>query len=246
MKTIYSFLLIFFQIIFSFSQEKETQFRIDTNQYMIMKIDSIDNFYLINFQSNNACYKVVSRKILNSCSNLVLGEVYKLSLSEMFPFTLNFSDQRFHIGEGVYIDIDYGNNLYYAKELCGLCYEFDSIKLLKCKQLENSQYVFENTMQYIYFHYDIDKDKSASFFEFYRDLEKNSISFVLNNIKTIPIFISPEISDINYELFNDTIEHKIFQGKIFYEYKNLYFIKGRYAGDDNEIMGWIEKKHIIN
>lgn len=172
MKTIYCFLLIFFQIIFLFSQETEAKSKIDTNQYVIMKIDSIDNFYLINFQSNNGCYKVVSRKIHNSCANLVLGKVYKLNLSEMFPFTLNFSDQRFHIGGGVCIDIDCGNNLYYAQELCGLCYESDSLKLIKCKQLENSQYAFENSMQYIYFHYNIDKEKYPSFFEFYRDLEK--------------------------------------------------------------------------
>lgn len=54
------------------------------------------------------------------------------------------------------------------------------------------------------------------------------------------------MAEINYELFSDKIEHKIFHGKIFYEYKNLYFIKGQYTGEENEIMGWIEKEYIAN
>ena len=244
MKNIYCFLIILFQTIFLFSQERETLFKIDSIQCVVIKIDSIENFYLIDIQSNEDIYKIISRKMCNTCSNLHIGKMYQLSLYAMFPPTLNFLDQRYHIGGNVFIEIDWGNNLYHAQELCGLCYETDPIKIKKCKRLINQQDAFENAMLYIYFHYDIKKNKHITFIDFIEKQKVNSIHFTLTKPKSIPVYASPEATDINWELFVDTVKQKNFNGKVLYRYRNFFFIQGYYACDDEvEIIGWIDKKY---
>ena len=243
MKNICCFLIVLSQMTFLFCQEIEN--KIDCPQCKVMKIDSIDFFYLIDVQSTEHQYKIVSRKMQNNYSNLLLGGTYDLSLHAIFPSMFNFRDYRHHIGRGICIDIDWGNNLYQARELCGLCYETDSIKLKECKQIINKEEAFENAMLYIYFHYRAKKDKKTSFLNFYEIKKANSIPFVLNNVEQIFIYFFPKISETKYQLFSDTTKEKEFIGKVYYEYKNFYYIKGCFVyGSGDEVMGWIEKKFL--
>jgi len=227
-----------------FCQEIET--KIECSQCKVMKIDSIDFFYLIDVQSTEHQYKIVSRRMQNNYSNLLLEETYDLSLHAIFPPILNFQDYRHHIGRGICIDIDWGNNLYQAHELCGLFYETDSIKLKEWKQIINKEETFENAMLYIYYHYRVKKDKKISFLDFYENIKTSTLPFVLNNVEQIPIYFFPKVSEIKYQLFGNTMREKEFIGKVYYEYKNFYFIIGYYDyGSDDEILGWIEKKYLL-
>jgi len=223
--------------------------KIDSTECVLVKIDSIGNFYLINFQEKNNQYKIVSRKTVNTCVNLHVGEKYKLNLIALFPIIMNQLEFNHHIGGGICINIDWGYNLYEAQEICGLCYETDTLKLINCKNIINKQNRFENGMLYIFFHYlPIDKhgEKEKTFAEFCEKQKANSIQFTLSNIKRIPINSSPLIENDPYLLFTDSINQKLFIGKILFEYNNFYYIQGNYENNPEfEIYGWIEKKFLI-
>lgn len=246
MKNICGLLIILFQTIFLFGQERDLLlFEIESIECTVMEIDSIENFYLIYVKSNEEEYKIVSKKMNNNCSKIHLRETYKLSINPMFPPILNFLDQKYHIGEGVFIDIDWGNNLYYAKEFCGLCYETDSIKIRKCSKLIEQQNKLENALLNIYFHYDNKKNKHVSFADFYKESKKNSSHFITNKTISIPVYEFPEIGNIIYRLFSESSNEEIFHGQVFFKYKNFYFITGYYDNDrEVEILGWVEKKYL--
>lgn len=240
---------ILLQALSSFGQETPLLKKIDSTECKLVKIDSIGNFYLLNFQEKNNQYKIVSRKTGNTCANLHTGNTYRLNLVAMWPKTMNYLDVNHHIGGGICIQIDWGTNLYEAQEICGLCYETDSLKLKNCKNIINKQNRFENGMLYIFFHYlpkNKHGEKEKTFAEFCEIQKANSIPFTLNNIKRIPINLSPATGNDPYFLFTDSLNQKLFIGKILFEYNNFYYIQGNYENDPEfELYGWIEKKFLI-
>jgi len=243
MKYFSCFFIMLFQITLLLGQD--TVGIIECPQCEVMKIDSLDHFYLIDVQSNKDKYKIVSRKTQNSCSNLLLGETYKLTLVAMYSLILNSNDYSHHIGRGICINIDWGNNLYQVQQLCGLCYETDSIKLNECKKNIAKEDRFERAMSTIRFFYlsKKEKRKGTSFLEFYEEKQANSIPFVLNDVEEIPVYSFNRHEKTQYI---DTMVHKGFSGRVYHEYKNFYFIKGIYVySNDNEIMGWIDKKDLL-
>jgi len=144
-KNIYTILLLLlFDYGLLFSQKKMIINGIDC---IIVKIDSIDNYYLINAKSNEKEYKIVSRKVEIDCSNFYIdiGRVYKFNLQASPQLSLNHRDYMHHLGGETFVKIDWGNNLFYADELCGLCYETDTLRQKRCKQIINQQEAFENS-----------------------------------------------------------------------------------------------------
>lgn len=246
MKHTYCFLIILFQTLQVFSQEGEPIERFDSVECIIMKIDSIDHFYLINVLSGDNKYKIVSRKTDNSCYNIHVGSLYNLNLWALQPRSMNPPHERFHIGRSVFVELDWGHNFYYADELCGLCYESDSVKLRICKQLISNQEALESSMLYIYFFYTPKRNRDSSFINFLTKQEANSVSFTLYNTKPIPVYLSPD-ADTCYKLFDDTaLMDEVFYGRILYKYKRLYFVQGHYSNNDKvEFCRWIPKKALV-
>ncbi|NCU26069.1 hypothetical protein EOM86_05025 [Candidatus Nomurabacteria bacterium] len=243
MKNSYCILIFLLHALFLFGQEQNSIGKIDSIRCVIVKIDSIGNFYIIDVLSNENKYKIVSRKVHSDCYNLHEGEIYQLCLYPTIPDIASHHEH--NIGLDTYVEIDWGTNLYVAQELCGLCYQTDTVKLKKCKRLISQQCELEAAMSTVYFFYKTKKDNHTTFIDFYKKQMDNAMSFTLSGTNIIPIYVSPKNADIKYQLFSDTMCQKVFNGKVLYEYKKYYLIQGYYDPDiEVEFLGWIEKRHL--
>jgi len=244
MKNSWFFFFFLLHSLFLFGQENDFKEKKDILRCVVVKIDSIENYYIIDVLSNEIKYKILSRKVHSDCYTLYEGGIFDFCIYPTIPEIA--SDQVYFFGIDTNIELNWGANLYVAQELCGLCYETDSANLNQCKRLVKQQEEFESAIITIYFFYKT-KKSNCSIKDFYKKNIENAMPFVLFGTKTIPIYFTPKKGEVKYELFNDTINQKVFYGKVFYQYKNYYLIQGYYNSNINiKILGWIDKRQLIN
>lgn len=138
------YLLILFSLTFACSCKniQRTMIKNETFQYEIEKIDSINNWYILNAKKNDTVYKIISKKI-----NLANGKCEKIKIGEKYRFSLHSRNENPPTINGVklrpqnYLDIRCYSfdekteiciepekgiyNLYFTKELQGLCYSMN-------------------------------------------------------------------------------------------------------------------------
>lgn len=108
---------------------------IDSEFHKVIKIDSINNYYLIYTTKNDSLFKIVSEKsYLNNCKKIKEGKDYPLkvvSMSKSAPSIagikispVNYLDvQCFQFDKNTQICKEEGiDDLYFTKNLNGLCY----------------------------------------------------------------------------------------------------------------------------
>lgn len=136
MKANYLFFLIFSFILFKCNIKKEATLinqsfvgvsKDFNNMYEIVKIDSIENVFLIYAKSNDSIFKIVSQKEISpNCNHIQLNESYDLKIVSVFPE--NFTQKRDKYGIKIYSTlIKFENDsivwdLFITKNLKGLCY----------------------------------------------------------------------------------------------------------------------------
>ena len=73
-------------------------------------------------------YKIVSQKVENDCNNIEIAEEYLLTLygNNKYMNVISSNDEYVKYPDGTEIligpNMDWGNDLYYAVEINGLCY----------------------------------------------------------------------------------------------------------------------------
>lgn len=250
MKPLYIFINFIFYFSILFGQNTDTYHFLDKINCKIDRIDSLDNFYLIYAQSDSNQYKILSRKIPITCRNIIPGNNYLLDIYERFPVPLNYLDVDMIVGAGTIIKIDWGDNLYISHQIWGLCYENDPTKILSYQQWVNKEEEFENKMYDIWYFYEekVSENKiiKKSFKNFFKDKITNSKNaFFKNNSDKIILYSSPMKDNISDAIFVKNIPKKDLLVKVYYQYKNLCFIKAYYKEKDlNPLYGWVKKKYV--
>lgn len=242
MKVLFLIIALFNIQGFLFSQNKNYKEIANKIPCNVIKIDSIENFYLIDVFSKNDKYKLISKKNKSACSNIYIGGLYYFTIHQTAQELVN----KQYVDNEFYIKIDWGSNLYIVDELCGLCYETDTSNNYLCKQINEQEAKLEAILTKVFFNY-YKNDQKKSIEDFKTQIKENTTPFTLTGGRFIPIYSSPIKSEINYLLFNDTINQKVFYGKVFYQYKNYYLIQGYYNSNfDIQILGWIDKRQLIH
>jgi hypothetical protein len=131
------FLLIFINTMVvnhAFSQEERWPVKRGTLDYIVEKIDSVYDYYLVYVSRNNGIntYRLVEKKKIDRLcsSSIIVGNVYSLPIHGMvdnmgvagYIGGLDFSVE---IEKGVFIpnEPEWGYDIYYADEIEGLCYK---------------------------------------------------------------------------------------------------------------------------
>lgn len=131
------FLVLFSLVIgLFFSFEKMNTNSVETD-YLVIKIDSIKNWYLISASRNDSVFKIVSMKTqVCECQKILNGKRYNFDLQKrmenvlskngmkLIPVNyLDVSGANFDQNTDVFIPRERGvNGLYVCKNLKGLCY----------------------------------------------------------------------------------------------------------------------------
>lgn len=100
---------------------------IETNNFHVVKIDSLQTFYIIYTKKENIDYKIVSEKIelSKNCNKVKKGDYLALKLISIVPDTSKISYKIGGVGyNGVDIDFEGDSilDIYESKNLVGLCY----------------------------------------------------------------------------------------------------------------------------
>ena len=136
MKKVFFLVLITLVMGFLFSFEKMNTNCIETS-YLVIKIDSINNWYLITASRNDSIFKIVSMKTqVCDCQKISYGKRYNFDLQKrienvlskkgmkLIPVNyLDVSGANFNQDTDDFIPRESGvNGLYVCKNLKGLCY----------------------------------------------------------------------------------------------------------------------------
>jgi len=105
-----------------------------TNGYKVIKIDSINNVYLIYAIKRDSLFKILSLKNnLSTCNKIKIGKQYNFELQSLFPnkflgkhnlspnYLPNVNGIDYH-GTTIKIERDSINDLHYSSNIKGLCY----------------------------------------------------------------------------------------------------------------------------
>lgn len=100
---------------------------IEKNNFHVVKIDSLQTFYIIYTKKDKIDYKIVSEKIELSkeCNKVKKGDYLALELKSIVPDTSKISYKIGGVGyNGVDIDFEGDSilDIYESKNLIGLCY----------------------------------------------------------------------------------------------------------------------------
>lgn len=137
------FIFFTFQTVKLFAQERDSNARIVSIECEIVKIDSVGNHYIIYAKqsSNIDKYKIISYKDSTVDQNIIVGQNYKLTLdgklNEFSSFPTGNEYILFSDGAAI-IPYGWGDGLYIALEIKGLCYKSEYVidVLKKRKELE--------------------------------------------------------------------------------------------------------------
>lgn len=134
------FVFFTFQTFKLFAQERDSNAKIASIVCEIVKIDSVGDYYVIYAKDTLDKYKIVSQKDSTVFQNIVVGEHYKLTLFSHTGEHKTFPTNVLQVFPGGVAIIPYGwgDGLYIALEIKGLCYkaEFAIDILKKRKELE--------------------------------------------------------------------------------------------------------------
>lgn len=133
MRNLISIILILSTIACSSKKVENKQHH---KSYIIIKIDSVDNYYIIYGKSGNENYKLVSEKTNSKCDNIIVGEKYILNTESIFTMKIKVNDSVKEITNHVNIKCmtlhgttfckEYENGIYdvlKSENLEGLCYK---------------------------------------------------------------------------------------------------------------------------
>lgn len=111
-------------------------------EYRIIKIDTIENIYLINAEKadisikNTSIIKIASAKTSDKCKKgnlLKVNKIYKFNIESLYP--KNFVSHHYLTGityNGVFVpfekNINFKRNLFITTDLEGLCYKTKNTK----------------------------------------------------------------------------------------------------------------------
>jgi len=134
MKTI---ILIILQIVF-FISNGIAKTNILKNYFEVIKIDSIENKYLIYVQKNDSVFEIVSKKNerINYCTEIIVGNKYELHLESYFKNLIidgsdlspkNIQNVTHYVieGTGIKLESECRRELFYTNNIKGLCYVND-------------------------------------------------------------------------------------------------------------------------
>ena len=134
MKTI---ILIILQIVF-FISNGIAKANILKNYFEVIKIDSIENKYLIYVQKNDSVFEIVSKKNerINYCTEIIVGNKYELHLESYFKNLIidgsdlspkNIQNVTHYVieGTGIKLESECRRELFYTNNIKGLCYVND-------------------------------------------------------------------------------------------------------------------------
>ena len=110
-----------------FHIQSSLEFALNIDKYYVVKVDSLQNFYLVYLKKANSDYKVVSEKIevRDECEKIKTGDFLSLSLKSIVPDTSKISykvDGVLYKGTEFDFERDSILDIYEADELTGLCY----------------------------------------------------------------------------------------------------------------------------
>lgn len=131
------FLLIFLIVIISCSHKiyedmQEPKLNVENNDlYIVTKVDSINNYYVIYLKKDDDNFKVVSEKTKNTyCNPLKEGQKVSLNLKSFYEKKIKFGNREmttslmvdcFYFDENTKICREKAHGLYYSEDLEGLC-----------------------------------------------------------------------------------------------------------------------------
>tara|TARA_R110000850_G_scaffold25451_1_gene73427 strand:+ start:123 stop:554 length:432 start_codon:yes stop_codon:yes gene_type:complete len=137
-KYLFIFILFLFVSCF-FSQAKRTDgssFNRLT-EYKILKIDSINNFYLIYATKADTLFKIVSeKKFSDNCRKIIIGKDYSLNLESIWRKEVMIGDVDVSPSKTPHV------SCLYLNEITKVCLEGDSIRdIYETKNLEGLCYL---------------------------------------------------------------------------------------------------------
>ena len=108
------------------------------NYFEVIKIDSIENKYLIYVQKNDSVFEIVSKKNerINYCTEIIVGNKYELHLESYFKNLIidgsdlspkNIQNVTHYVieGTGIKLESECRRELFYTNNIKGLCYVND-------------------------------------------------------------------------------------------------------------------------
>ena len=125
MKFEFLFVILFLLLFFKCTTNKPLIFKND-NYFLVKKIDSLDNVYIIYIERNDSIFKIVSKRESNNCKPIQVGKYYLFKLKSVFPD--NFGMKLDVGGVRVYntnIELEDDSvvwDLFITENLDGLCY----------------------------------------------------------------------------------------------------------------------------
>ena len=144
------FILLTFQLP---AQRMNVNVRPPSIECKIVEIDSVGNHYVIyarrvTEEGKSEKYKIVSEKDTTICQNIAIGQYYKLTLHLYNELqTMDILSPIVFPGGSVIIPYGWGNGLFLAWEIKGLCYNFEFADdiFLKIKERKEQEHLkFKN------------------------------------------------------------------------------------------------------
>ena len=122
---------------FSCNSKKRIFNHVDDNKYLVTKIDSLNNYYIIYTTKGNENQKIISKKDNAICNNKIsLGKRYIIETTSIFNFKIKSGDTVKEIKNSVNIDCMILDEIKFCKEpnlgiydvlkaknIKGLCYD---------------------------------------------------------------------------------------------------------------------------
>jgi hypothetical protein len=104
---------------------KDTNVKLLVIECEIVKIDSVGNYYVIYAKDSLEKYKIVSEKDSSVGQNIVVGQSYTITLDPPILPPMNI-EVPVTFPDGSLITLhDWGNSLYFALDIKGLCHNID-------------------------------------------------------------------------------------------------------------------------
>ena len=228
--------------IFTFSQTPKETNNDSTIYVDIINIDSVGDNYIVYASTNKDKYKIIARKTKCNKKKIEVGRNYKINISQWFPNTLLLNPgYKYPIYGGEFTDIHWGNNLYTAKELCGLCYYSSLINSKECNKDNQLKELMENSVISAYLQFDIKTNLRTNML--IDSIMENKIEFeIVRKEIIINTSFFPD-KPINKVIGNKENE-LIFKGFILLQYKgNCLVIINETANSDYKISGWVNKEY---
>lgn len=127
-------LIILITAVINISCATKKKAEITTKQYEVLKIDSLNNFYIIYAQQNNMKFKIVSKKQeIKNCKKIKSGQFYNFQLVSILNQPIKLGDITINHGANLLVNcfMFEGNteicresdipDLHRAENLSGLC-----------------------------------------------------------------------------------------------------------------------------